>query len=333
MKKLKFLFCVLTFFFISCEKDKIEGPSLNDLFGELTILEPLLIMGDSANFSEGDNVYFKASFSKQVDWQLRIQGLSSGSIKFISGKSNMINESNSKWGGNSSLLPFFIEEDCIVELTFEDHADTLKNQLNIVSPKNYIDASTVLITDFEAGFNPNFTGFFQAGCTKALTTGGSGQGVKYLQQFGTCDWDWLIGYIDYYTDFWLNENTLVNDPSQVYFNIMINGDSTISQVAGVPNSLFKLEFYEDEDGDGYYDANTEDRYDYEFDVDWNGWRMISIRYDDVEKLVLATSGGNGVRNPSKISNIRTLLLANPESGFAKADVDFLIWSIGEPILN
>tara|TARA_B100001778_G_C18414664_1_gene550522 strand:- start:48 stop:218 length:171 start_codon:yes stop_codon:yes gene_type:complete len=56
MKKLKFLFWALTFFFISCEKDKIEGPSLNDLFGELTILEPLVIMGDSANFSDGDNI-------------------------------------------------------------------------------------------------------------------------------------------------------------------------------------------------------------------------------------------------------------------------------------
>ncbi|MBT4217315.1 MAG: hypothetical protein HOE25_01960, partial [Flavobacteriales bacterium] len=47
----------------------------------------------------------------------------------------------------------------------------------------------------------------------------------------------------------------------------------------------------------------------------------------------ATSGGNAVRNPSKISNVRTLLLANPASGFAKADVDFLIWSFGSSILN
>ena len=190
-----------------------------------------------------------------------------------------------------------------------------------------------MITDFEGGFNPNFTGFFQSGCTKALTIGGSGQGSKHLQQFGTCSWDWLIGYVDYGSSFWFNQNTLVNDPSQVFFNIMINGDSTISQVAGVPNSLFKLEFYEDENGDGYYDANSEDRYDYEFDVDWKGWRMVSICYNDAEKLVLAGTNGNGVRNPSKISNVRTLLLANPVSGFAKADVDFLIWSIGAPILN
>ena len=333
MKNLKFLLLALPFFFTSCEKDKIEGPSLNNLYGELSILESLNVVGDGADFSVDENIYFTASFSKQVDWQVKIKGLNSGSVKIIYGKSDAINQSNSTWDGGSTQLPFFIAEDCEVELTFDMHDDTIYKQLNIKGEKEYNDESTVLIADFENGFNPNFTGFFQAGCTKALTIGGAGQGINFLQQFGTCDWDWLIGYIDYYSNFWYDQQELVNDPSQVYFNIMINGDSTISQVSNVPNSLFKLEFYEDENGDGYYDANTEDRYDYEFDVDWNGWRMVSVCYNDVEKLVLASSGGNAVRNPSKISNVRTLLLANPESGFAKADVDFLIWSIGKPLLN
>jgi len=331
MKKIKFL-VLISLIIISCEKDKIEGPNLNDLFGELTIMESLDVIGDSTDFTLDDYIYFTASFSKQVNWKLTIQGLNTGSIKIINGTSNEINQSNSRWDGSSSLLPFFINEDCRVQLTFENHFDTLVNYLNIQKPKDYISENTVLITDFEAGFNPNFTGFFQAGCTKSLASVGSGEGLNYLQQYGTCDWDWLIGYIDYKQEFWLNENTLVNNPSQVFFNIMIKGDSTISQVAGVPNSVFKIEFYEDENGDGYYDANTEDRYDYEFDVNWNGWRMVSFRYND-EKLVLANSGGDGISNPSKVSNIRTLLLANPESGFAKADVDFLIWSIGYPILN
>ena len=334
MKKLKFLLFVLTIFFISCEKDKFEGPMLDNPNLEFAILEPLDILG-STDFSNNQNTYFKTSFSKQVDWKIKIKGLNSGSIKNISGKSDFIDQSNSLWDGSSTKIPFFIgEEDCLVELSFEIYDTIIETVINIQSPKLYDGDNTILITDFESGFNPNFTGFFQAGCTKALSIGGgAGQGVNFLQQFGTCDWDWLIGYVDYYSTYWWNQDDLVNDPAEVYFNIMINGDSTISQTSNVPNSLFKLEFYEDENGDGYYDANTEDRYDYEFDVNWNGWKMVSICYNDEDKLVLATNGGDGVRNPSKISNVRTLLLANPDSGPAKADVDFLIWSIGSPILN
>ena len=45
--------------------------------------------------------------------------------------------------------------------------------------------------------------------------------------------------------------------------------------------------------------------------------MVSYKYID---LILAwNSGGNAIREPNKIIKFRTLLLANPESGFAKAD--------------
>ena len=336
MKKLKFLLLILPFLFASCEKDNMEGPSLHDLYGELNIIDSLTIVGDSADFSIGESIYFTASFSKQVDWKIRIKGLHSGSVKIISGKSNAINQANSSWNGNSSQLPFFIAEDCDVELTFEMHDDTtIYSQLNIQFAKEYNDENTVLITDFESGFNPNFTGFFQAGCTKAFTIGGAGQGEKYLSQFGTCGWDWLIGYIDYFTAWWedvyANGEDLINDPNQLYFNIMIKGDSTVSNITNLPNSLFKLEFYEDENGDGYHDASSEDRFDYEFDVNWNGWRMVSICYNDL--IPPSSNQGDGIKEPSKIFKVRTLLLANPESGFAKGDVDFLIWSFGSPILN
>ena len=101
MKKLKFLLLLTPFFFNSCEKEKIEGPSLYDLYSELTILEALNIIGDSADFSIGESIYFTASFSKQVDWKIRIKGLHSSSVKIISGKSNVINQANSSWNGNN----------------------------------------------------------------------------------------------------------------------------------------------------------------------------------------------------------------------------------------
>ena len=47
MKKLKFLLFVLTIFFISCEKDKFEGPMLDNPNLEFAILEPLDILGST----------------------------------------------------------------------------------------------------------------------------------------------------------------------------------------------------------------------------------------------------------------------------------------------
>ena len=123
---------------------------------------------------------------------------------------------------------------------------------------------------------------------------------------------------------------------------MIQGDSTLSP-DNTPNSLFKLEFYEDDDQNGFWSQSEEDMLFYEFLVDWNGWKMISVKYSDLEISSNPTSGGSGnkIREPNKISKVRTLLLADPYdendltncSGFAKADVDYIVWSEGSTILN
>ena len=111
MKKLTYLFLLTTALFVSCEKDGIEGPNLNDLFGELNIIENFAVVGDSASFVS-ESAYFTATFSKIVDWKISIIGISSGAEKIIIGKSSEINATNSLWRGEVSLLPFFKEENC-----------------------------------------------------------------------------------------------------------------------------------------------------------------------------------------------------------------------------
>ncbi len=329
MKKLTYLFLLASVSFLSCEKEGIEGPNLNDLFGELNIIEEFQIVNDSASFNT-ESAYFTAKFSKIVDWKISITGVSSGAQKVILGKSNEINATNSLWRGEVTTLPFFKEENCSVLLTFPSHNDTISRSYMISTAKTYGNGSELVVSDFENGFNPNFYDFFQSTCLKKIESGGAGQSDKYLVQEGTCDWDWLIGYVDYYADHWYQQGTLNANPENVYINIMINGDSTLSPT-NEANSLFKLEFWEDENQDGYYDLSSEDKYAVEFDVDWNGWKMISYRYSDL--ILEWNSGGNAIREPNKISNFRTLLLANPESGFAKADVDYIVWSEGSSILN
>ena len=135
MKKLTYLFLLLAALFISCEKDGIEGPNLNDLFGELNIIENFMIVGDSASFTS-ESAYFTAKFSKIVDWKISITGLSSGAEKIIIGKSNEINANNSLWRGEVSLLPFFKEETCSVLLTFPMHSDTISDSFVINGAKN-----------------------------------------------------------------------------------------------------------------------------------------------------------------------------------------------------
>ena len=335
MKNYKIIFVYIFLLFTSCNKYDIEGPYLNDLYGDLEIVEALDINNNNVSFSNNENVFFTAKFSKIVDWRIVISGLNSNAKKIITGKSNEINQSNSLWNGDITKLPFFEEENCNVTLSFDNHDDSISTSLNILSKKKYGNGNELIVSDFENGFNPNFTNFFQTTCLKKIELGNAGEGNQYLVQEGICDWDWLIGYVDYPAQNWFSQGTLNANPENIYFNIMIKGDSTLSPT-NEANSLFKIEFYEDENSDGYYDASVEDRYDYEMDIDWNGWKMISIRYSN---LILAGDpngggvGGNKIREPNKIFKVRTLLLANPVSGFAKADVDYLIWSEGTPILD
>ena len=123
MKKLFYLFFAISLIFVSCDKEGIEGPSLNDLFGELNILENFAIINDSASFNS-ESAYFTAKFSKIVDWKISIIGQSSGAEKTILGKSNEINATNSLWSGEVTTLPFFKEENCSVILTFPNHSDS-----------------------------------------------------------------------------------------------------------------------------------------------------------------------------------------------------------------
>ena len=309
MKKLTYLFLLASVSFLSCEKEGIEGPNLNDLFGELNIIEEFQIINDSVSFNS-ETTYFTAKFSKIVDWKISIRGLNSGAKKVILGKSNEINASNSMWRGEVTYLPFFVDESCEVKLTFPSHTDTIIDSLIINEPKIYGNGTEVIIADFEAGWNPNFGEFFNSGMVRKIESPGAGQGLRYMVQESApngCPWDWLIGYVDYYFDYWLQPQVLNPNPDQVYFNIMIKGDSTLSP-DNAPNSLFKIEFREDEDQNGYWSQSEEEMLFYEFLVDWNGWKMISLKYSDLEISSDPNMGGNGnkIREPNKISNVRTL---------------------------
>ena len=60
---------------------------------------------------------------KSVEWRISIYELESGSVKEISGFSNIIDSNYVSWNGNTSQVPFFKKELCAVELAFLNEVD------------------------------------------------------------------------------------------------------------------------------------------------------------------------------------------------------------------
>ncbi len=133
-----------------------------------------------------------------------------------------------------------------------------------------------------------------------------------------------MGKVGYYA--------LSSDPDQVYFNIYVFG-------TGDPNSKLVINFNEDDDGNGNADAGNqsenyilyEDEYAYGIQVSWEGWKLISVKYDDLE---LSADGakakyGNKKKEPHKIAKMGFVLLSTKKGDQANVNFDFPVFTIAQ----
>jgi hypothetical protein len=326
-KNLSILLLVVIALFAACRKKQttFAGPSINDIFSSFTVLETFKADRDSVNFTTGSNVVFNAKFNKIVDWKITITGATSKGVKIISGTSKAIDATNATWNGSITKLPLFGTENCEAKLTIKDVVDTFVVAEKIVGTKKL---NGFIVADFEGGLNVKWPKFIQTGANmdfqvKADTL--APEGKKYLNMAGTVNWDYLIGYVDFPATAYGTPVTfpLNANPDAVYFNVMIYG---------VPNtnpSIVLFQCKEDENADGTFVPESEDQYDYEIKVDWEGWKLVSIKYSNIPSLVNgqpATAKGNGLHNPNKLSVIRLLHLANPSNGFASSKLDLMMFT-------
>jgi hypothetical protein len=315
----------------SCRKDDtaFDGPSVADIYNEFKVEETFSANTDTVNFASNESVIFTATFSKIVDWNITITGTTSRAKKNISGSSKIINATNATWNGSTSLFPIFKSENCKVMLTLKDLPDTFLLNVRIAAPKS-INGFT--IANFETGLNPAWPKFIQSGANmdfKVKTDTLAPEGAKYLNMAGTVNWDYLIGLVDFPAQAYNSAITfpLAGNPEAVYFNCLIYG---------VPNtnpSIVLFQFKEDENANGTFTAASEDEYDYQINVDWAGWKLVSLKYSDFKYLINgnpATPKGNGIQNPDKLSKISMLHLADPNAGFASTKIDMLIFTDNKP---
>lgn len=318
-------FILIVTVLISCRKgedDKIDGPDLYDVYGDFGILTTLSASQTSVDFAGGQDVYFNCELTKIVDWELTITGQTSGSQKIISGTSKVLDEVNTLWNGSTTYFPIFRAETCDIMLSFEGETDTLLTTVIIDQPKVN---NGFVVADFESGWNNGWSTFIQSGANMDFsikTDAAAPQNDGYYNMQGTVNWDWLIGLIDFNASAY-GETTLPlsSNGDNLYFNALVYGES------GLPNTLAQFRFDEDENEDGSFDVQSEDQYSYEFPIDWEGWRLISIKYSDLD----GGGNGNGNFDPDKLNKVSFLHLADPSSGFAKSGLDYIIFTENAPL--
>ena len=326
------LLIILGWTLLACRKEeatKFDGPSLEDLNGAFVIINGLQASQDSVDFATGESVYFTAEVSKISPWKITITGQTSGAVKEITGLSSTIDVSKSLWNGSTTKFPIFKSEMCKVDLTFTNEPDTLTVYVKVLAPK--LNAG-FLISDFESGFNSGWTTFAQLGANmdfQIRSDVSAPEGESYYNMAGTVDWDWLIGLVNFKASaYGAPTFPLSSNPNNVYFNVMLYGEP------GLTNTLVLFQFEEDENGDGAFTSTSEDMYSLQVTVDWVGWKMVSVKYSDIPCLVNgspAAPNGEGTHQSNKIRTINMLHLANPNSGFAKAKLDYMIFTENAPL--
>jgi hypothetical protein len=349
--KLKSLFYIVLIgstSLLSCQKDDVEGPELQDIFGEFEVLQPLTLSSNTVNFENSESVEFFAQLSIRTDWKITVTGLESGAKKVISGREREVSNGVAVWDGTITFAPLFSEEQCTTMMTFKQYPDTLFGDTITVQATKPESAIDILISDVEdsgqgfnaftepASFNQAVSGsYFQNLFTNppgfmevvpaeqqgfwAMTANNSGSificGMSLASQSSQQDPEGL--YYDFGT---LN-------PDHVYINALVFG-------FGDGNSRMSIGMQEDDNQDGVYDRFTEGTYNTEFVVDWTGWKVVSI---PLSSFNLSTVGGfgntdaTGQKDLDRIINIEFLLLAvEGSSGLTGYCMDYLNFTRFEP---
>lgn len=326
------LLLIVSVSFWSCERDTdgFDGPNLDDLFGDFTVLNQLETSTSSVDFSAGESVHFTAKSSIATDWVIEITGQQSGAVKRIEGKTRELDNTNSLWDGSTTIFPMFQTEDCIAKLYYVGYPDTMTANLTVTGVKQN---DGFLLSDFENGVDPNWNIFAQSGANMSFFTDDTDapQQNQYYDMGGEVNWDWLIGLVDIPASaYGAPTFPLSTDGESVYFNCLLNIPE------GVTNAVFLIQFREDDNEDGSFNENNEDMWAVEVrPADFgNGWKLYTKKYSDLTALVNgqpAAPAGNAIHEPDKLYQVSFLMLAEPSSGYSQTLIDYIIFTEDAPL--
>ena len=341
-----FLFISVLCLTHSCTKKEFEGPLIETLYADFELIESLSITNKNPNFTDNEQVGFYCKFNKPVEWRISIMGTSTNATRLITGFSSVIDSNNILWNGGPSQIPFFSEEECVVELTIQNEIDTIRDTINIISAKNYEDG--IWVESFENGFPENGLVHYNndgGGMTFSLASDVPLLGNYYYKMGGRVNWDWALGAIDLP----LSISDATQNPEELYLNIGILSDLQDLHTGQFINILISEEtvvpFNDNTNNNAsdIFESNME-VYKMKIPVDWEGWQLKSFRYSDFEPVSANDPNINFNMNPSDIRAIRISCQACPSStgnpvcpeNFGKdvrTDIDHIIFTVNSSLLD
>lgn len=283
-----------------------------------------------------DYIYITNTFSHEVTWFVTFKGQTSGATKTYTGTSQTIDKTSFTWDGRNEGR-FFMDGET-VEYTLSFLGSSIKytglltisgiegvGSLNYGLVKRTLPNGDILkyslIDDFDGSGSKIQTSYSDA-------ADGTGKAVFYV-----ADNIQRSGFFSYYmkaTDnngngytggasgealTELNKLTNVTDPSKIYFNAYIYG-------FGRANTSVFFQAFENDFADPTInsfptrDVTMNDMYYTIIEVNWTGWKLVSVPYTSFKPANNPASGGGGnrIQEPHKLCGFGIELDSYPTPG-------------------
>jgi len=321
----------------SCRELTPEGPELQDIFGEFSILRELTQDRTTVDFSAGETVEFSAELAIRTPWTLTIRSIETGARKILEGNEKLIMGDVARWNGSVTFAPLFgAGEHVIASLQFAEFPDsTMFSDTILITGSRPLPEGGILVSDFE---NPDqvfetFSEFsFEETSNGVEALFPAAIGDKYWYMFGR-DNNRSVFVCGVRITATSAQGTSVfefptENEDKVWFNMFVFGP-------GVENTILVIDFQEDDNLNGTYVPSQEGTYNYQIPIDWSGWRIISFPYS---ATALSTNGGlgnvdaNGKREVNRILSLQFILLSagGQNETFVGLGLDHAVFTINGP---
>lgn len=305
---------------------------------------------------------FTATFNEEVNWTIRLTGLQSKAVKEFKGTGSEIKAENTIWDGASSNVYFFKKGELVdVELSiFGGQTYKGKDSIFVFRPKRYhrlvqngvkyigIDNfegsnDRDAIDDLKAGYAPDAADIeVEMRLDTNIVVSENNSWYMTGNDINKNSWSGGINserLMDFYEV--ASPSALIIDsgiaPDKLYFNLFVYGTGRVGSAVEI--KVYELDGNIGDNPDSLktradivnyvsditntFDQTQNDAYIYNFNVDWTGWKMVSVPYSEFIASKDINTGGNGdrIKESFRIVGTAISLLSLPEGRKTELYVD------------